>query len=191
MLEKGRIIFDGDVESAIQHYMGMTEATTFPVDFDFTKTKRAYHFGKKIFVASARLLQKENAKYLTSEPIRLQIMMRSMINLPNAQIIVRIKDSNNTQKIAAALSEPFAIHENTDCSVTLQLASDILTADQYCISFEVISRDNTGNYYSYDNPYATIQILVENAENADIFWSTKYWGNVAIQKMPIIEFKES
>ena len=187
VLEKGRIIFDGNVEDAIQCYMGTSDLSSFPVQFDLSQNERQHHFGRQIYVYSARLMNKSDAKYSVNEDILLQVELRSLIDLQNAQIILRIKDKNNSQKIAAALSEPFPLFADTRCRITVKMENNLLVADQYCLSFEVISADNAGNYYSYDNPSAKMQILISDKVGDEIFWSKQYWGNEKLKKMAVIE----
>lgn len=185
VLDKGKVVFDGDVEPAIQRYMGTADSTDFPVYFNYELVKRDFQFGKDVFVKSAVLLDKEVAKYDISEDILLEINMHSNIDLENAQLILRIKDKNNVEKIAAALSPTFELRKDSDSSIVFRFSPDRLAEDQYCLSFEVIRKDYTGNYYSYDNPYARIQILVGNNDKQEIFWSKKYWGNVRLPDLII------
>jgi len=185
VLNNGRVVYEGNVEDAIRCYMGTSDSTDFPVIFNFEKVKRDYHFGKDIFIRSALLFGKVIAKYDITEELILEIHIHSNIDLQGAQLILRVKDKNNTEKIAAALSEPFEIKKNTESKIRFKCFLDSLAEDQYCLSFEIVKKDYTGNYFTYDNPYARIQILIEDKDKKNIFWSKRYWGNVRLPDLVI------
>ncbi len=61
-----------------------------------------------------------------------------------------------------------------------------LVEDRYCLSFEIIKKDNAGGYFSYDNPYAKILVLITETDTGKIFWSKKYWGNVKLNDIKLL-----
>lgn len=187
VLDCGKVVFEGDVESSIKRYMGTDESSDFPVCFNYQKVKRAFHFGKDIFVTEASLVGKKEAIYSIGEEIKLALKIKSKINIDGVQLILRVKDKNNTEKIVASLSKPFDLTENSFERIVFSFRTNLLSEDQYCFSFEIIKKDHSGNYFSYDNPYARIQVLIENKNLDEIFWSNTYWGNVRLGEMEIIK----
>ena len=190
VLDKGKVVFDGNAEEAIRIYMGTEESKDFPVAFNYENVKRDYHFGREIFVKSVRLLDKDEAIFSIGEKILIAIELRSEIRISNLQMILRVKDKSNVDKIAAALSEPFSVSKNKCELIVFSFQTDKLAEDQYCLSFEIISKDHAGNYFSYDNPYARIQVLIENGDLNEIFWSKKYWGNVRLNEITVVSKEE-
>lgn len=187
VLDCGKVDFEGDVESSIKRYMGKNESSDFPVCFNYRKVKRAFHFGKDIFITEATLIDKKEARYTIGEEIKLALNIKSKINIAGVQLILRVKDKNNTEKIVASLSKPFELTENSYERIVFSFRTNLLSEDQYCFSFEIIKKDHSGNYFSYDNPYARIQVLIENNDLDEIFWSNTYWGNVRLGDMEIIK----
>ena len=185
VLNKGRVIFDGDVEDAIHYYMKTDSDNKLNVYFDYTKNEREYQFGKIIFVNSLRLLNKEIARYKVNEKIQFELNMKTEENVDNVRVIVRIKDEDNVTKIAATLSECFSVK---DFENIMRFALDTkgLVEDKYCLSFEIIKQDSAGNYYSYDNPYAKIPIVLTEGDTEKIFWSKKYWGNIKLDDIKLL-----
>ena len=187
LLNRGKVDFEGDVESAIKRYMGTNESSDFPVYFNYQNTKRDFHFGKDIFISEVRFLDKKETRYTIGEEINFALNIKSKINISGVQLILRVKDKNNTEKIAASLSKPFDLTENSYERIVFSFRTNLLSEDQYCFSFEIIKKDHSGNYFSYDNPYARIQVLIENNDLDEIFWSNTYWGNVRLGDMKIIK----
>ena len=187
VLDKGKVVFDGDVEEAIHCYMKNDNDNEFPVFFDYTNSPREYHFGKEIFVNSCRLLNKTVAKYNVAETITFEIHLSAKKDTDNVQVIMRIKDEDNVTKIAAALSEKFSVKADRDNVLKFSLKTEGLIEDKYCLSFEVIKQNTAGDYFSYDNPYAKIFILLTETDTNKIFWSKRYWGNIQLNKMKLLD----
>ena len=186
VLDHGKIVFSGGVEDAINCYMGAGPALDFPVAYDFRANKRSYQFGRQIFLNSFRFPKKSIAKISSGDPLEMEIGFDSSIQVENARIILRIKDSSNYLKYAGILSEPFAIQPGKDQTVQLTLNTSPLREDDYCFSIEFISTDAVGNYFSYDNPNARIPVHVFENQNADIIWAKQYWGNIRIPNIQIV-----
>ena len=185
VLDKGKVVFEGGVEEAISVYMGTGGNNVFPVHYDFREHKRSYHFGQQLFVTGFDFLGKERAEFGVGEPIRFRIRFDSKIKVDDIQCILRIKDKVNTQKIAGSLSVPFSVDIGKQQEREFVMETHELIEDTYCLSFEMISRDYSGNYYSYDNPGAIIPIQVLNQNAKEIAWSKQYWGNVRLKDMEL------
>ena len=183
LLDKGRVVFDGNVESAINMYMGTENWSKLKTYYDFSKIKRRYHFGQDVMIKCISLLKKETADYEINEPIDLQFVLKSRLKIEDMKIIVRIKDNNNAIRIAASLSESFKIIEGDNQHFRFRLITEGLVEDYYCLSAEIIKYDQSGNYLSYDNPDAIIPFRLINKGNDSVKWSTKYWGNIQLQEM--------
>ena len=80
---------------------------------------------------------------------------------------------------------PFAIHISENQEKVFTFDTAVLIEDVYCFSFEIIARDSSGNYYSYDNPGAIIPVNITNQNETDIVWSKQYWGNVRLKEMEV------
>lgn len=187
VLNRGKIIFNGDVEEGIGIYLGVKDEMNFPVEFDYSNIKRTCHFGQQIFIKKFRFINKETATYSINEKIKFDIIYDSKIEMDDVRIILRIKDKNSNVKIASVLSKTFTVRKGDNQSISLSVNLDSLIEDIYCLSFEIITTDSTGYYFSYDNPAAMIFLnLINDTENS-IRWSKNFWGNV---RLPDIEIKK-
>ena len=185
VLDKGRIIFDGDVEEAITIYMGTGNIDALPTHFNYEKYERPYHFGQQVFVTDFYFIDKLVAEFERCEPINFKVRLNSKMDIAEAYCIMRIKDQVNTLKIAGSLSLPFPITVGEGQEFIFTLSTNDLIEDIYCLSFEIIARDESGNYFSYDNPGAIIPIQIINRDETDIVWSKQFWGNIRLDQMEV------
>ena len=185
VLQKGMVVFDGDVEEAIRIYMGINDTEEFPVKYNYREYKRPYHFGQQIFVTDFQFENKVSAEFNNREIARFVVRFNSRIQMDEVYCILRIKDRSNTEKIAGCLSAPFSVEIGEGQERQFAFSCNELVEDVYCLSFEIITRDSSGNYYSYDNPGAAIPVRIINQDKNDIVWSKQYWGNIRLKEMNV------
>lgn len=186
VLDKGKVIFDGDVEEAISIYMGLGNTDDFPVKYDFTNNKRRKSFGKQIFVTNFAFYNKNVAEFNENGIAEFEIKLNSKIDIEDIRCIIRVKDYDNVLKIAGCLSEPFDVSKCNGQIVRLSFNLKGIVHGDYCLSFAIIKQDQAGNYYYYDNPDAIIPIKIVNMSVTDINWSKRYWGNMRLDPAKII-----
>ena len=179
VLDKGRIIFDGDVEEAIGIYMG-NDCNTFPAFHDFSAKPRNFHFGQQVFLDHFRFLGKQIAEYAVGEKLAYEIGFDSKIDVEEMRCIVRIRDQNNASLLAGCLSAPFRVRKGKNQTVRFEMDISSLVEDNYCLSIEIVEKDQSGNYQSYDNPATILPIQVINRATEDIVWATRYWSSIRL-----------
>ena len=187
VLDKGKVIYEGDVETAIAIYLGVNRDVELPVLYDFTDKPRNHHFGQQLFVRSFCFKNRELAEFAVGEPIEYDVCFDSKIAIRDMRCIIRIRDRNNGTLIAGCLSEPFDVSVGTGQKITGIMKFDSLVEDQYCMSLEMIERDQTGNYFSYDNPGAIMPVRLNNKDEHDIVWPKIYWSNVRLPEAQILK----
>ena len=186
VLDKGRVAFEGDVEQAISVYMGNHNESEYATCFNYANTPRSYHFGQKLRVTDFEFLERQAAVFACGEQVKFRIRFDSDIELEDAACVIRIKDNVNTEKLATSISQPFHIKIGKGQECTFAMSMESLVEDIYCLSFEIIAKDRTGNYFSYDNPDAKILIHLVNEDETDICWAKQYWGNVRLQNVKVL-----
>ncbi len=186
VLDKGRIIFDGNVEEAIKLYLGIPDSHEYPVNYYLKDNARNYQFGKEVLVESFRFLEKEIAVFEVGEPLLFTVSFGSKKKITNARLVLSIK-TGDVKQIGMALSKPFDIDDKEHQTVTCKADLSILAQGSYCLNFEIIEIDDTGNYYSYDNPSARIFINLENEYAHGIRWYRQYWENVSFPEFEVIK----
>ncbi len=156
----------------------------FPVSYELKDNARSYHFGKEVHINSFVFLDKETASFEVGEPIRFSVRFSSTKEVHDASLVLSIKTSEIRQ-IGMCFSKPFDIRIGEDQEVTFEADLSALAQGKYCLNFEIVEIDSTGNYYSYDNPYAKIFIEMNNAYAHGIRWNRNYWASVSFPRINI------
>lgn len=177
VLDKGKDIFQGDVEEAIGVYMGVDREDEFPVKYDFTEIKRNAHFGKELFISSFEFIGKPTAVYKMDEELEIKICYNSKILIEKAKIVLNIWDKNNTI-IGSCLSNSIKIEKGDNQVLRCKGNLNGVVDDIYMLNLEIITQDQHGEYFAYDNPGVRMKVKFYNDKNEEVVWTKKYWGNV-------------
>lgn len=178
VLDEGKIIYDGDVEEAIKIYLGIPDTHEYGIKYWLKDKIREYHFGKELHINSFRFLNKERAVFEVGEPVSFEVNLDSKKPIKGARLVLSVKTGDVAQ-IGMALSKPFDIVSGEDQSFVFHPDLSMLAQGKYCLNFEIIEVDRTGNYFSYDNPGARIFIKVENEYGHGLRWYRQYWADVS------------
>ena len=91
-------------------------------------------------------------------------------------IAIVIKKTDDTTICISGISQPIVLDEG-DNAVRVRIPIDLLEEDAYRLHLELISIDEYGKSYTYDNPFISFPFKVTKTEDRYI-WPTKYYGNV-------------
>lgn len=185
VLDKGKKIYDGDVEEAIAIYMGTAGQKDFPAKHDFTKIDRLYHFGKDMKILSMEFLHKEQAVFEIFEDMDIEFTVESKKSFNKACFLLHVRNESY-EKIGMSCSDVFSVKEGFQ-KFRVKFPTNMFTDEKYCLNIELVELDDAGNFFSYDNPGAKVMIKMVGKSAHGIVWNSNYWGNISFPKMKFIE----
>ena len=183
VLDKGRVIFDGDVEQAISIYLGRNNGSK-AVDYDLSES-RMRHLSKNIKVKMTHLtlLNKEYAIYKTGEEIHYQLTVRANQDIPDLRFRFEVR-FNDDISVGAALCPPLgSIRAGEEKTFTMRFKTDGLTRGSYKCLFVLFGENDYGAYIDYDAVWPTFFFEVE--DDAVINWDIREWGHIRFPDIAI------
>ena len=179
VLDKGKIIFEGDVEEAIAIYSrnlhdqwadGQTE-------FDLRETKsRSPWVPATARVTYLKLLEKERAMYAAGEPLKILLRIETTRDYANLRLRLefRYRDETPVGTIPNMLLGAFHAGE---CREYLAEVPPIgLTSGKYRIDLVLFELDDVGN--TYDQELLTPACVFEMLGQEEIVWNNSTWGHI-------------
>lgn len=190
VLDKGKIIFDGDVEEAIAIYSrnlhdqwadGQTE-------FDLRETKsRSPWVPATARVTYLKLLEKERAMYAAGEPLKILLRIETTRDYANLRLRLefRYRDETPVGTIPNMLLGAFRAGE---CREYLAEVPPIgLTSGKYRIDLVLFELDDVGN--TYDQELLTPACVFEMLGQEEIVWNNSTWGHVRFPDAKVIRLR--
>ena len=181
VLNHGKLIFDGDVEKAIEKYMDDI-TSVLPVYFDLSNFKHPLvAMGGKIRFESIELVGKKVASFCSDELVCIRVKWLEKVEV-DVHFRVIINDVDGSP-IGLADSDNIMNSTHEDRHITdLKLDLSLLASGNYGLRIEAYKFENGNSYQLDESPL--IYIEVEKGSNLKYNnWLKEYWGKVLFPKL--------
>ncbi len=179
VLDKGKVIFEGDVEEAIEIYSqnvhdqwheGQTE-------FNLTETQNRSSYGQgKVRLNYLKLLDTERAMYKTGDPIKLRMKIKAEQDMEDLHLRMefRYSDESPVGTMPDVTLGAQKAGQEQEYEVEVNLFG--LTGGKYRADMVLFERDAFGNSYDQDLVLPAFMFEVQSSEK--IVWNNKNWGHI-------------
>lgn len=179
VLDKGRIIFDGDVEKAIELYLSNTrddwdESRT---EFDLTDCRgRSPYTAGLARIDAVKLLDKQSAVYAQGEKLRLRVRISTDKTYADLRLRVELRYSDDTPVGTMPMVSLGWCGENETNDFLVEVNPFFLTNGKYRVDMVLFEVDEVGN--SYDQELLLPAFFFEVRDDEDIVWNNTNWGHI-------------
>ena len=182
VLDKGRIIFDGDVEEAIGVYM-QNKGNIDQTIFDLSAKKRAAWVKEDVRMCSLSLVGKENAIYSSGEPIVYELTVETKRNVKNLRYRLELIFSDDIPVGTVPNISLGSMGEGE--RKTFQMIFDPLhlTRGKYKVDMVLFEMDDFGNSFDFDLVVPAFIFAIE--EDGEIVWNANNWGHVRFRDIEV------
>ena len=182
VLDKGRIIFDGDVEEAIGVYM-QNKGNVDQTIFDLSAKKRAAWVKEDVRMCSLSLVGKENAIYSSGEPVVYDLTVETKRNVKNLRYRLELIFSDDIPVGTVPNISLGSMGEGE--RKTFQMIFDPLhlTRGKYKVDMVLFEMDDFGNSFDLDLIVPAFIFAIE--EDGEIVWNTNNWGHVRFRDIEV------
>lgn len=191
VMQHGKIIYNGDVDKAIEIYMEQ-QSGELPNVYDFTMVDRpSPEHGNRFFVNSLEFLGKSTAIYKNTEKIHFKIDWNALADLEDLKFYFAIMYTDDTA-IGMAQSKTFASVKRGQHGTTyVDFDISNLVEGKYYFWVDVFSMNEFSVHESYDHPIKKVFFeVVKDEKTESINWVRRAWGSVRLNELEIVEPSE-
>lgn len=185
VLNQGKIIYDGDVESAIDVYMEVAADST-QTYFDISNKFQKYlSLVPKAKMLEVRLQGKDSAVYEFNEPIkfRLKINAKEKIEIASLRFEVRAADESS---VGTAFALNFGKLEPGDNLIEFEMDTHGLVPGKYHIVLGLFEVNEMGAYNDIDVVEKAMGFeIVDNKDSLGVNWLGGYWGHLKLNDLRV------
>ena len=188
VLDKGKVVFQGDVEKAIAIYLGIE--TPQQTEYIFQKQHRRHPASTDAFVMqSLHLLNKQTCCYKGGEELVLDLQCATTQKWKDIFFRFEIKYHDGTAAGTMLTGQPVFFPENS--KKTLRLTMDLahLMPGQYRVNLIAFQSDSFGHERFVDGVYPGFSFEIESAinENVKLLWLHQHWGHVCLHDVAVVD----
>lgn len=177
VMDKGKIIFEGDVEKGIECYIGSRMVNETSVDLSELKRE-------KKFASHPATMQKiwtdslDDINLSVGSKLRVKLAITGDRTFENTHIRTIIKAYDATPVTTCATDQGFTLTTDRR-EIALEIDTTGLTPGRYSVSPEVYQVDPMGNQISLDvlRDVFFFEIVDTPGFNNNMKWHARYWGN--------------
>ncbi len=178
VLEKGKIIYDGEVEHAIALYMDRSLGKD-QVDIDLEKVPHARSREESpLWMEHLRLPDKVTALYESGEKLELELRLRQRKRVEKARLRLTLRTDTDAG-LGTGWSEDFYLSEAEEQSFRFSMELDMIAKGIFYVSIGVYDRDELGRALILDHITRAFKIEISGSP----IWYTNTYGNIIFPKI--------
>lgn len=185
VMDHGRIIFDGDTETAIEMYMSSTKAPSIVNDCSQTKRNRSIIDGN-IHIHTVTFMNTDNPAYSGGGPVQVNVRYTAQKEIPHTALRMTVEAGDKTI-VGLATSKPCVHTVEGENEVNLSLALDWLAPGKYIIKLTAYSVNEFGTNLMHDvveNAFAFEKRQDEHSNNK-MGWNHTWWGYMMFPELDV------
>ncbi len=190
VLSKGKVIFDGNVEEAIEVYMGQGVET--PPQVDLTQIKRTQtNLADGVKLKGIKVLDTDMWKIKVGEKLRFSIDVEATKDLTDIGYRSRLINVDGSSISVLLAPNLFSCKEGEKLTIPLEADVSQLVPGRYCLTPVLYGVNQYGGWQFYDHIEKAVTFEVETklGFNENMEWEQKWWGSVKLPE--IIDLRTS
>ncbi len=182
VLNQGRIVFQGDVETAIGIYMQNNHDESVALDFENYERPR-WIVNMHVKLLEASFVDKQDIIFRDSAPILLHLKWRNLQDVADVGLRIEVWSLDDIAQCSYLLPSFYSGKKDEEAELTLKLDTTGLVDAQYRMLFTFYVTDPHGNSEEIDAVFGLcFETVTTNAEK--IVWRPRNWGYI---QMPLPE----
>lgn len=180
VLQKGHIIFDGDVEKAISVYMNESSGEL-KTHYNFDGQKRStLERGTQIFIHDFDFVNKKIAKYDSNEIMRFHLGLEGKDNLENLRIRLEIRTLSGSNVGMSESLPLISINKGQMLDKNFDYDISNLAEGSYTLRLTLFELNDMGIHKGFDETTELIYFDIVESDNNRTNWLPQYWGQIKL-----------
>ena len=179
VLSKGKVIFDGNVEDAIDVYIGQGIET--PANVDLTAIKRTQaNLLDGVKLKSIKVLGTDIWTIKVGNKLRFSIDVEATEDLTNIGYRSRLTAVDGTSISVLLAPKLFSCKAGEKLTIPLEADVSQLVPGRYCLTPVLYGVNQYGGWQFYDHieKAVTFEVETKSGFNENMEWEQRWWGSV-------------
>ena len=183
VLDKGKVVFEGDVEEAIGVYMKHNEELR--VSYDYSNVPRSVNETRRLQLLSLDIINRSANKVKKGESLDFILHCRCNKSVENVRLRFEVFYVDDTVAGTVFSDQPISAAEGQLLDLTMKLDTSNFAPGHYRAAALAFEQDERGNQAVLDRVALAIGFEVMNSDNDNLVWMHQYWGHVQFNDMVV------
>jgi len=183
VLDKGKIIYNGDVEKAIEVYLGKN--TKFPPVVDLRNIQRTQQHAEGIQLTSMEVLDRADWTVNAGEKLRFIIRAKATEELRHVGFRARLHCVDGTSVSVLLARDLICCVADEEIEIPLEADISQLVPGTYYLTPSLYGVNEYGAWHFYDHIEQAVAFEVKTVVgfNENMPWDQKWWGNIKLPEL--------
>ena len=188
VLDKGRVIFEGDVEEAIAVYMKQNDDLR--LSYDYSTVPRSINETRKLQLLGADILNLTEARIPKGDTLKFVFHTRANADAEDIGFRFEVFYLDDTIAGTIFTDKAVSAKKGQNLDLYIDLPTDNFAPGKYRAVALAYERDQYGNQVGVDRVNPAMCFEITNGEDSDLVWLHQYWGHVHFDNMIIRSVEE-
>lgn len=186
VLDKGKIVFEGDVEEAIRVYMGNKTSDSNIVNLGSIQRGTVFR-DHVVTMHEIEALDNSKLIYPVGSKMAVRIDLSSNKYIEKAFFRVMLRTAEGTSVTMVTTDKPICLQGNTVETVSLVVDTSRLVPGRYSVSLVIYEVNEFGGNSNLDglSDVFYFEVVTVPGFNNNMEWLTQYWGNVYSDQLQV------
>lgn len=186
VLQKGKVIFQGDVEEAINVYMD-SNTEGMETNYNLRDYKRVNDkIGQKLFINEVTFLNRKSTVYKNTEAIDLLVDWDANEEM-DIRFGISVKCADGTAAGLAESTDAVKTKKGEHYSTIISFDTSNLVPGYYTLSVQPYYLTETRNSYTVDETLPMLVEIIDGKGSEYRTWARQYWGSIRLNDVKIFE----
>lgn len=186
VLQMGQVVFDGDVEKAIDVYMDNASGELI-THYCFDGQKRSVpERGRELYLHSFDFIDKKVAKFSSLETMKFGFYVEAFKNIENVRVRLEIRTVEGTNVGMSESSDSFHMKQGEAAYYEMEYDISNLAEGSYTLRLTLFELNDMGIHRGFDESTETIFFEIVEDEDNRTNWLPQYWGRVKLPASKIV-----
>ncbi len=180
VLRKGKVVFNGDVDRAIDIYLRNDEITS-KLFNDFTDCHKFNFLTDKVMMESLEILDKENCRFKDDEKIRFRLRFRCNEDVEKLSFRMMIHNSDQMVMATSACYNFMSCKAGESCERVFEMGVAPLASGVYKVLPVLFEINEIGGVIDADGVYPGL--VFEHEKTTQLDWKCNLYGDTVLDDM--------
>lgn len=183
VLDHGKIIFNGDVEEAIDIYLGMVKASQKIISLESSNRSKRCLDGIKI--KSLEIQGHDDWRISVGSKLKFVLTIKATKDLSGIGFRMRLACADDTSVSVLLARKLIDCSAGDEISIPLEADISQIVPGMYYLTPSLYVVNDFGGHSFFDHINHAVSIQVENVLgfNENMEWNARYWGNVKLPEI--------
>ncbi|MBR4888523.1 MAG: ATP-binding cassette domain-containing protein, partial [Clostridia bacterium] len=181
VLDKGRVVFEGDVEEAIEVYMGSVGSMENHYEFDASYHENKHNCGT-FYMKSLDILNAENNRVEYGKPLNFKLKCVAEKRWQDVKFRFEIRYQDGTKIGTVFTDKEVSFQEKERKELSLKFDTEHFTPGRYIVDIVAYVYNEFGVEFFLDGVYPGFIFEIDEklTEKNQLVWLHQYWGHIRL-----------